>query len=113
MIFLAFLPGIIAVILLSKYVSDLNSDIESAMADIDRDLWKCVLFDMSSNKDKASAIELQQEIANMNGGSRKRTITKSEENPNGMLITPEMGGKIVLSVLQEGKGHISHVSAEI
>ena len=36
-----------------------------------------------------------------------------EENPNGMLITPEMGGKIVLSVLQKGKGHISHVSAEI
>ena len=30
-----------------------------------------------------------------------------------MLITPEMGGKIVLSVLQKGKGYISHVSAEI
>ena len=30
-----------------------------------------------------------------------------------MLITPEMGGKIVLSVSQKGKGHISHVSAEI
>ena len=32
------------------------------MADIDQDLWKRVLLDMSSNKDKSSAIELQQEI---------------------------------------------------
>ena len=47
------------------------------------------------------------------GIKKKRTVTKSEDNPNGMLITPEMGGKIVLSVLQKGKGHINHVSAEI
>ena len=37
----------------------------------------------------------------------------SEENPNGMLITPEMGGKIVLIALQKGKGHIDHVRAEL
>ena len=40
-------------------------------------------------------------------------VTTSEDNPNGMLITPEMGGKIVVSVLQKGKGHIAHVSAEL
>ena len=44
---------------------------------------------------------------------KKRTITKSEDNPNGMMITPEMGNNIVLSVLQKCKSHISHVSAEI
>ena len=31
--------------MLSKYVSDLNSDIENAMEDIDQDLWKRVLLD--------------------------------------------------------------------
>ena len=30
-----------------------------------------------------------------------------------MLITPEMGGKIVRSVLQKSKGHIDHVKAEL
>ena len=30
-----------------------------------------------------------------------------------MLITPEMEGKIVLSILQKGKGHMNHVRAEI
>ena len=84
------------------------------MKDINRDLWKPVLLGMSSNTDKASAIELQQEIDKYEQGiKKKRTITKSEENPNGMLMTPEMGDKIVLNVLQKGKGDISHVSAEI
>ena len=100
--------------MLGKYVSDLNSGIGKAMADIDRDLWKRVLLDMSSKKDKASTMELQQEIDKYKRGiKKKRSITKSEDNPNGMLITPEVGGKIVLSVLQKGKGHISHVSAEL
>ena len=30
-----------------------------------------------------------------------------------MTIIPEMGGKIVIRVLQKGKGHIDHVHAEI
>jgi hypothetical protein len=30
-----------------------------------------------------------------------------------MLITPEMGGKSVLSVLQKGKGHIDNVKADL
>ena len=30
-----------------------------------------------------------------------------------MLITPETGGKIVLSVLQKGKGHMNQLRAEI
>ena len=44
---------------------------------------------------------------------KKRTIKKSEENANDMLITPEIGGKIVLSVFQKGKDHINHISAGI
>ena len=42
------------------------------MADIDRDLWKHVLLDMSSNKDEASAIELQQEINKYEQGIKKK-----------------------------------------
>ena len=69
---------------------------------------------MSSDKNKTSADELQNQIAMYERGSKKeRNVTRSEENPNGMLITPEMGGKIVLSVLQKGKGHIDHVKAEL
>ena len=40
-------------------------------------------------------------------------MTTSEDNPNGMLITTEMGGKIVVSVLLKKKDHIAHVSAEL
>ena len=58
--------------MVSEYVSDLNWDIENAMADIDRDLWKHVLLDMSSNKDEASAIELQQEINKYEQGIKKK-----------------------------------------
>ena len=47
------------------------------------------------------------------GFKRKRNVTKSEENPNGMLVTPEMGGTIVLSVLQKGKGHIALMRAKM
>ena len=66
-----------------------------------------------SNKDKARVIELQQEIDKYERGIKKKDNHQSEENPNGMLTTTEMGGKIVLSVLQKGKGRISHVGAEI
>ena len=47
------------------------------------------------------------------GFKRKRNVTKSEENPNGMLVTPELGGWIVLSVVQKGKGCIDHVRVEM
>ena len=58
--------------------------------------------------------ELQQECEMYERGiKKKRKVTKSEENPNGMLIMPEMGGKIVLSALQKGKGHMNHLRAEI
>ena len=58
--------------------------------------------------------ELQQECEMYERGiKKKRKVTKSEENPNGMLITPEMGGKIVLSVLQKGRGHMNQLQAEI
>ena len=47
------------------------------------------------------------------GIKKKRKVTKSEKNPNDMLNTPEMGGKIVLSVFQKGKGHMKQLRAEI
>ena len=61
-----------------------------------------------------SADELEEQVKMYERGIRKRrVVTTSEDNPNGMLITPEMGGKIVVSVLQKGKGHIAHVNAEL
>ena len=100
--------------MLGKYVLDLNKDIDKAMAGTDPDLWERVLRDMGSSESKASASELQQECEMYERGiKKKRKVTKSEENPNGMLITPEMGGKIVLSVLQKGKGHMNQLRAEI
>ena len=61
-----------------------------------------------------ATIKLQQQIDMYTQRFKKKSaITKSEDNLNGMLITPEMGGKIVLSVLQKYKSHITHVSAEI
>ena len=47
------------------------------------------------------------------GIKRKRSVTKSEKNPNGILVTPEMDRKIVLRVLQKGKGRIDHVCVEM
>ena len=47
------------------------------------------------------------------GIKRKRNATKSEENSNRMLVTPEMCGNIVLSVLQKGKSHIDYVRVEM
>ena len=44
--------------------------------------------------------------------NKKRKVTKLEETP-GMLITPEMGGKIVLSVLQKDKDHMNQLRAEM
>ena len=44
-------------------------------------------------------MELQHEVDLYERGSKKEMyVTRSEEKPNGMLIliTPEMGGKIVL-----------------
>ena len=100
--------------MLGKYVFDLNEEIEKAMAGIGRDLWEVVLRDMGSSESKASTSELQQECEMYERGiKKKRKVTKSKENPNGMLITPEMGGKIVLSVLQKGKGHMPQLRAEI
>ena len=76
--------------------------------------YRSVLSDMSSNEDKASAVELKEQIEMYERGiKKKRTVTKSEENPNGMLIPPEMGGKILVSILYRGKGHDEHVSAEL
>ena len=92
----------------------LNSGIDEALADISPELYKRVLLGMTSKENKSSAIELQKSIEMYERGTNKtRNVTKSEENPNGMCITPEMGGKIVLSVLQKGKGHINHVDVEL
>ena len=97
-----------------EYVLSLNSDINDAIEDTSPDLYRRVLVDMSSNENKSSAVELQQSIEMYERGtSKRRSVTKSECNPNGMHITPQMGGKIVLSVLQKGRGHISHVKSEL
>ena len=65
-----------------------------------------VLRDVGSSESKASASKLQQECEMYERGIKNKwKVNKSEENPDGMLITSEMGGKIVLSVLQNGKGH--------
>ena len=47
------------------------------------------------------------------GVKKKRSATMSKCHPNGMLITPEMGGKIVLSILNKEKGDINRVRTEI
>ena len=44
------------------YVSDLNEKNDVALADISDDLYNQVLRDMSSDKNKSSADELQQQI---------------------------------------------------
>ena len=97
-----------------EYVLDLNAGIDQALVDITPELYKDILLDMTSKENKSSAIELQKNIDMYERGSKKkRQVTRSEENKNGMHITPEMGGKIVLSALQKGKGHITHVGAEL
>ena len=58
--------------ILGKCVSDLNSDTGKTMADIDRELWKCVLLDMIFNKNKANAMKLQQEIDKYERGIKKK-----------------------------------------
>ena len=84
------------------------------MTDISPDIFNQVLLEMSSDKNKASAEELKNQIELYEReAKKKRNVSKSEENPNGMLIRPEMGGKIVLSILQKGEGHIDHVCAEL
>ena len=61
-----------------------------------------------------SADELQQQIEMSERGiKKKRGVMKSEENPNGVVITPEMGGSILMSVLLKGKGHADHFHAEL
>ena len=100
--------------MLGKCVHVLNSEIDSALVAISADLYDRVLLDGSSNKIKASAVGLKQQIEIYERGiKRKGNVTKSEENPNGMLVTPEMSGKMVLSALQIGKGCIDHVRFEL
>ena len=95
-------------------MQDLIFDINVAMAGTSSNLYKSILSDMSSNKDKASKIELEEQVKMYERGiNKKRTVTRSEDNPNGMLISPEMGGKIVVSILHKGKGHIEYVDAEL
>ena len=100
--------------MLGKYVHVLNSEINSVLVEISTDLYGCVLIDMSLNTNKASAVELKQQIEMYEQGiKRKRNATKSRVKLKGMLVTPEMGGKIVLSVLHKGKGHIDHVCVKM
>ena len=96
------------------FVLYLNSNIELAVADISAALCDQVLLDMSSDKSKASAGELQHKVDSYERRSKKeKYVVRSKENPNDTLITPEMERKIVLGALQKGKRHIDHVRAEL
>ena len=89
-------------------------DTSNAIATINMVLWEIDLQNMSSNKNKSSAIKLGQQIKMYKPEIKKRrTVTKSENNVNGLLITSEMGDNIVLSLLQKSKSHISHISSDI
>ena len=70
---------------------------------------------MSLNKDKASAMELQHDIDKYEQGINKKESSQNRKTiqMSCYVITPEMGGKIVLSLFQKSKDHISRVSAEI
>ena len=84
------------------------------MTDISYAIFGKVLLDMNSDKYKTSVDELQNQIDMYKYGSKKRrNVTKSEQNPNIMLIPPETGEKIILSIFQKGKGHIDHVLKEL
>jgi hypothetical protein len=59
---------------------------------------------MSSDKNKPSVDELQQQIGMYQPVTKKKlSVTKSKENPNDMVTTPEMGCNIVLSILLKGE----------
>ena len=93
------------VALFSGHVLNLNSNTELAMANVSPNVFGQVRLDMSSDKNKTRADELQNQIVMYERGSKKEwNVNRTEDNPNGMLLTPEMGGKIVLSVLQKGTG---------
>ena len=67
------------------------------------------MLKMSSSINKASAMELKQQIQTYEKGiNKKRKATKSENNPNGIHVTAKMGGKILLRILYKGKGHDKH-----
>ena len=98
----------------ADYVSELNAGIDIAMQNTDNSKIEQVMRDMGSCTNKTSAIELKQQIEMYKKGTKKkRRAIKADNNPNGIHITAEMGGKIVLGILHKGKGHDVHVHAEI
>ena len=98
----------------ADYVSELNAGIDIAMQNTDNSKIEQVMRDMDSCANKTSAIELKQQIEMYKKGiQKKRRAIKADNNPNGIHITAEMGGKIVLGILHKGKGHDVHVHAEI
>jgi hypothetical protein len=67
--------GAVSVWIPREYVLNLNSNIELAMADISPDVFDQFLLDMSLDKNKTSADELQNQITMYEHGSKKRRGT--------------------------------------
>ena len=96
------------------FATELHAEVEIALANVDPELRKEVVRDMRSTINKTSSDELKQQIERWEKGiNKKRTIGKSEDNPNGIHVTAEMGGMIQLGILHKGKGHDEHVHEEI
>ena len=77
---------------------------------------KAIVKDLTTSANKTSQKELAQEIEKYEKGiAKKRKPTKAEENTNGMDITAQMGGKIILSILHATTtpNQVEHVHAEI
>ena len=47
------------------------------------------------------------------GIKKKRSVTKSKEILDSVVITPEVGGNILSSVLLKSKDHADHIYAEL
>lgn len=77
---------------------------------------KALVKDLTTSANKTSQKELAQQIDMYEKGiAKKRKPTKAEENTNGMLVTAQMGGKIILSILHSTTtpNQVEHVDAEI
>ena len=98
----------------ADFVVELNTDVDIALQNTDHDKREQVMRVMGSCANKTSAIELKQHIDMYDKGiKKKRRPIKADDNPNGIHVTAEMGGKITLGILHKGKGHDVHVQAEI
>ena len=89
-------------------------DIKRAVGMISEDTYNATFNAICNKDEKLSTEDINKKVEKFAAGmQKKRKITKAEENPNGMHISPEMDGSIVLSCILKGEGHEEHVDAEI